>query len=351
MNQKGFAPIILIIAVVVLLVTIGGVYLFASLGKNGKEEEVSPENTLRKIMDKGETISCEMPKDWFERSVDRGFMISPQLPIMMKSAFTPAITIHFYDPKDGFASAENYISYLLSQKQAKQIGITQKMKVAGEISTRIITEEKLPPIEDPGGPGEITIRQAYAITPWNKGFWVFRYSTAREDYDKYSDFFDHLLKSCQVKNETSPTPSVAVIDFRDVQLIYSTNNGSLPSPDHRESMLTIFESAEGLIAGKQEIRDYNKVLENKSFATPASEKQFEELINLALDLKSSPDASKGCPGSSTQSVKVMKVDKTLFEISADSCDGNSTYQSLSEFFGKVTQELQLIERGGKLNFF
>lgn len=174
----------------------------------------------------------------------------------------------------------------------------------------------------------------------------------------YLVMYDVLMKALPIKSclftglvAISKTPSVAITDFHDVQLIYLTNNGSLPPPDHRELTLTIYESAKGVISGTQETRDYNKVLEKKSFATPASEKQFEELVNLALVLKSSPNASKGCPGSSTQQVKIMKADKTLFEISADSCGSNSTYKNLSEFISKVNQELQLIERGEKINFF
>lgn len=201
--MKKIFPVILIIAILFFL---GSACLLSFTGEKGYEKVfLSRTFTLSKIAEKGATISCQTPVGWLGGQSDQRFMISPPKPTGSEYVYTPVITIHFYEPEDGFVSAEKYVSYLLGKEQTRQIGQTQKInkfdsgkiKVAGKESYRFDTEEKLPPLEDAGGPGPITIHNAYVITQWDKGFWVFHYSTAKEDFDIYSGFFEYLLKSCQ----------------------------------------------------------------------------------------------------------------------------------------------------------
>lgn len=160
---------------------------------------------------------------------------------------------------------------------------------------------------------------------------------------------NHLRKAQQdfsagrkiVSLTPKPIPKITINDFFNVQFIYLTNNGSLPPPDHRESTLIISGSSKGLITATQEVRDYNKVLEKKNFNITSD--QFEDIINLALNLKSSLVSAEGCPGSSTQSVKVLKKEETLLAISADSCGNNPTYQSLSGFSSKINKILYFFD--------
>lgn len=187
-----------IIGLMVVLFLGGSVYLILSTNEKGFEKVLlSRTFTLSKISGNGATISCQTPRGWSGGQSDQRFMILPPQPTGLEYIYTPAITIHFYKPEDGFVSAENYVSYLLNKEQTKEIGLTQKIKVAGKESYRFDTEEELPPLEDPGGPGPITIRNAYAIVSWDKGFWVFRYSTAKQDFNMYSGVFEYLVKSCQ----------------------------------------------------------------------------------------------------------------------------------------------------------
>lgn len=153
--------------------------------------------------------------------------------------------------------------------------------------------------------------------------------------------YEKIIKEKIVSEKLSPTPPITINDFHNVQFIYSTNNGSLPPPHHRESTLTISESTGGLITGKQEVRDYDKVLEKKSFTV--SSDQFKDLVNLALALKPSSIDEKGCAGGSSQSVKILKAGKTLLDISADSCGGNPAYQSLAEFSVKINGILHFLD--------
>lgn len=194
-QRKKTFPIILIIAIV-LFFSVACLLTFTN-EKGDEKVFLSRNSTLSKISEKGASINCATPKDWLGGQSNQRFTILSPKPTGSDYVFAPIITIHFYKPEDGFVSAEKYVSYLLNREQIKAIGQTKKIKVAGRESYRFDIEERLPPLEDAGGPGQIMVRNAYAITSWNNGFWVFRSLTAREDFDKYSGVFEYLLKSCR----------------------------------------------------------------------------------------------------------------------------------------------------------
>lgn len=221
---------LVVLIVVILLFLLGYVCMRIFTDERGYEKVLrSRLFILSKISERGATINCETPREWLGVQNDQRFMISPPKPTGSEYLYTPAITIHFYKPEDGFVSAEKYVSYLLGKKQTRQIGQTQKIKVAGKESFRFDTEEELPPLEDAGGPGPITIRNAYAITSWDKGFWVFRYSTAKQDFDMDSVFFEYLLKSCQFPGKEAP-----LLDFVD-----TLENFPALSPDGIAKILNV----------------------------------------------------------------------------------------------------------------
>ena len=119
------------------------------------------------------------------------------------------------------------------------------------------------------------------------------------------------------------------------EIVYESNNGSLPPEYFRQNLLTISTDKNGVISGKYQIKDYKKVLEEKPIVV--SRDQLQRLIKTASQINSEAniDVNSGCTGGSTSSLKISQDNKVLLKTSAYNCAGRSTNDSLERFSAEV----------------
>lgn len=114
-------------------------------------------------------------------------------------------------------------------------------------------------------------------------------------------------------------------------ITYSSNNGSLPPPYHRERVVTISTDGKGKIKGTYTVGDYKTVIEDKSLTV--SREQLNKLITAAAKInpKSDEGSVSGCTGGTSKSIKISQNNKMLLETSAYSCALKSSNESLEKF--------------------
>lgn len=141
-------------------------------------------------------------------------------------------------------------------------------------------------------------------------------------------------------------------DLQNVKFVYSTDNGSLPPPYHRKSVLTISE-LDGSVIAESVISDYKNVLEKKKVNITAD--QFGDLVNRALKLETEDTSlNDGCTGGTNKSVKITKGNEILIETSNYNCAGISTNKSLLNFSMEIEQlisqndSVSCVTEGGSL---
>ena len=130
-------------------------------------------------------------------------------------------------------------------------------------------------------------------------------------------------------------------EYKNITIVYSSDNGSLPPQYHREYTITVSENAEGVTSGRSVVKDYEKVLEEKTISV--DDGQFEALMSELLKIgpPSSDDKLFGCTGGTGKSLRVFKEQKTILATSSYSCAGESTNKSLEEFDPVITNILHI----------
>lgn len=146
-----------------------------------------------------------------------------------------------------------------------------------------------------------------------------------------------IVKGIQFR--TTKVENQALENLNNLKIVYSTNNGSLPPPYHKEYELTITTNESGKITGEIKASDYKSVLETKSVAV--SEEQLKKLIELYKNVNPKEDESitSGCTGGSPKSVKISQGEKVLLETSAYNCGGKSSNESLADFSAEADKIL------------
>lgn len=121
-------------------------------------------------------------------------------------------------------------------------------------------------------------------------------------------------------------------DYSNLLIIYSSENGSLPPPYHRENIVTVSTDEVGKIKGIYTTRDYTKVIEEKSLTV--SREQLKQLITALAKInpESNDDSTLGCTGGSSNSIKISQNKKILLTTSAYNCADKSSNESLENFF-------------------
>lgn len=124
-------------------------------------------------------------------------------------------------------------------------------------------------------------------------------------------------------------------DYKNLTIIYSKNNGSLPPVYHREDIFTVTTNEKGNSTGEYAIKDYKKILEKKPFTI--SHEQLSKLLRIAarIDPKSNDSVNAGCTGGSVKSISISQNKKVLLETSTYNCSGKATNESLEKFSDEV----------------
>ena len=133
-----------------------------------------------------------------------------------------------------------------------------------------------------------------------------------------------------------------VVDYINTELIYSSDNGSLPPEYYRKAVFTLLPTINDTVNGELVISDYEIVLEKSNVSITLDE--FKKLVDDGLALKSEEDSSAGCTGGTNQSVKIIQSGKTLLETANYNCAGKSTNESLKEFSQEIDKIMQKLSQ-------
>jgi len=137
--------------------------------------------------------------------------------------------------------------------------------------------------------------------------------------------------------ERSPSNNLLKLtkNYSNLLIIYTSENGSLPPPYHRERIFTISTDGAEKIKGNYTIRDYKNIIEEKSLSV--SREQLNKLITalVKINSKSNDDTVSGCTGGTSNSIKVSQNNKTLIDTSAYNCAFKSSNESVKKFFSEA----------------
>lgn len=124
-------------------------------------------------------------------------------------------------------------------------------------------------------------------------------------------------------------------DYSNLSISYSSDNGSLPPPYHRENIITISTDKTEKIQGKYTIRDYKNVLDERIINV--SPEQLKKLITSLskINPESNDAVISGCTGGSSKSIKISRNEKVLLSVSAYNCSNKSSNESLEKFFSEA----------------
>lgn len=154
------------------------------------------------------------------------------------------------------------------------------------------------------------------------------------DIDYYSD------KNCSEKRAFSTVvsnESSKITSNKNLTIIYSKNNGSLPPEYQRKYEFTITTDASGAITGEYTVNDYKDTKDMKSVAVTFE--QLNKIITALKTVKPESDQNSDCAGGSTKSLKVSQNNVVILETFAYNCAGKSTNESLEEFSAIVEEML------------
>ena len=129
-------------------------------------------------------------------------------------------------------------------------------------------------------------------------------------------------------------------DNKNLEIIYSKNNGSLPPPNYRENIYTVVTDDKGNIKGEYVTRDYNKTIKQK--ALTISKEKLKKLMTVIekIDPKTNDNANSGCTGGAYKSIKISQNTKVLLQTSSYNCAGIATNESLEKLSLEIEGTLQ-----------
>ena len=160
------------------------------------------------------------------------------------------------------------------------------------------------------------------------GIGIYEFLKPSDNSEKTSNndiiIVDELSKTCDDCDKT-------LNDYRNYTLVYSSDNGSLPPPYHRERTLTASKNTEGKVTAEYEINDYSTTLEKKEVYI--SSEQFDSLVNDALLVApGESDSLEGCTGGTSKSLQVFEGEKSIIDVYSYNCAGKTTNKSLEDFY-------------------
>lgn len=119
-----------------------------------------------------------------------------------------------------------------------------------------------------------------------------------------------------------------------LSIVYSSENGSLPPPYHKEKIVNITTDTIGEIKGEYMVQGYKKdeIMEKRGLSV--TYEQLEKLIAAAAKINPNSDESStdGCTGGTSKSIKISQYDRTILETSNYSCALKVSNVSLEKFF-------------------
>ncbi|MFA6006882.1 MAG: hypothetical protein WC764_04135 [Candidatus Paceibacterota bacterium] len=132
------------------------------------------------------------------------------------------------------------------------------------------------------------------------------------------------------------TPPVDLGDFRNVKLVYTEDNGSVPPPYYTKNILTLSFPANGGAVGELTVNDYKGNVTKKQDVI-VTEDQFKQVVGKAMLISKTEKDLGGCTGGSNQSVEVSRNDNVLLDVGNYNCANSSSNKGVNDFSTKLKQ--------------
>ena len=144
-----------------------------------------------------------------------------------------------------------------------------------------------------------------------------------EVYTNVEQLMDQILATAELDTTTANLAE----ENKEIKIVYTESNGSLPPPGHKEYEYTFTP-----FYSERVTRDYDSVLGREKLLV--SQEQFDMLVATALAV--TPEPYSGCPGGSLKTLSVYKGNELVLTSTKGTCAGKEiTSQSFDNFISNV----------------